>query len=100
MKIRSVSPGPQKKYLFGALGILSNEKILNFRHLKRASYDRFRYFSMEFWRFHGSHSEITDVSPLLLLNYGLTELAHLTIQITEVSVFFTMVGNTEYVTKK
>ena len=40
-------------------------------------------------RFHGFHREITEVSPLLLLNYGFLELAHLNIQIMEVSVFFT-----------
>ena len=34
-------------------------------------------------------SEITEVSRLFLLNYGLTELIHLHIKITEVSVFFT-----------
>ena len=49
--------------------VLFNENFFNLRHLNGDFCEKFLYFALKFWRFHGFHTEITEVSPLLLLNY-------------------------------
>ena len=51
---------------------------------------------MKFWRFHGFHTETTEVSPLLLLNYGITDLHIWTLKIRRSLYFLRNVGNTVY----
>ena len=93
-KLRRFPPGSKSCLFGGVWGVLANEKISNFRHLDGSFSDKFGYFCLEIWRFHGCHTENTEVSPLLLLNYGFTELAHLDPQIRRSPYFLRRVGNT------
>ena len=59
--------------LGGLGGILSSSlgKFSKFREPKMAFYSKIVYFSIHFWRFQGSFTEIIEVFPFLPVNYGL-----------------------------